>query len=143
MNLNFIIKTPTEGLAVQVFRLISESLTYDIDSEPSQEVKESCVNLLTRVWGNMQPLYKNGLILIILYLNAHALLKHKKRFTNLSVPEISGIIKKWQTSKLAFKRDFIRFVFNLTLISYYDNKEVTGKLNIDRVAYLKTLSFYR
>lgn len=143
MNLNFIIKTPIEGLVVQVFRVISGSLIYGIDSESSQEIKESCANLVARVWSNMQPLYRNGLILVILYLNAHALLRYKKRFTSLSVPEISDIVKKWQTSNLTFKRDFIKFVFNLTLIAYYDSEEVTDKLNIDRATYLKTLSFYR
>lgn len=128
---------------VQVFRLLSESFIYDLNGKPSYELKESSPGFIVKIYDSMQSLHKTALVLIMIYLVAVSYIKYRKGFFELPIEERAELIKEWQGSIFSFKRDFMKFIFLLTLLSYYDNKEIMKSLNIDRAAYLNSLSFYR
>lgn len=133
----------SRNIMVQVFRLLSESFIYDLNGKPSYELKESSPGFIVKIYDSMQSLHKTALVLIMIYLVAVSYIKYRKGFFELPIEERAELIKEWQGSIFSFKRDFMKFIFLLTLLSYYDNKEIMKSLNIDRAAYLNSLSFYR
>lgn len=128
---------------VQIFRLLSESFICELNGKLSYELKESSSGFIVKIYDSMQSLHKTALAFIMIYLGAVSYIKYSKGFLELPMDERAELIKGWQGSKFSFKRDFMKFIFFLTLLSYYDNKKIMESLNIDRAAYLKSLSFYR
>lgn len=127
---------------IQTLRMISECIICNLDSTASQRIKEQCANFLICVCSRMLFVYRVALVLLMFYFNVESFLKHKKNFVRVPLQKRSEIVSEWQKSGVPFKRQFIKYIQSLTLLSYYDSKEVTDSLNIDRTKYLQILSFY-
>ena len=53
---------------------------------------------------------------------------HGKSFTKLSQQDQTEHMKRWDHSRLAAKRDFVRYVRSLVLFNYYDHPHVRSEI---------------
>lgn len=60
--------------------------------------------------------------------NVESVLYHGKTFARSSQQSQSIHLKRWEKSRFAAKRDFIRFIRSLALFNYYDHPDVRSRI---------------
>ena len=121
---------------------MSAMLILEMPHRAEQQLERYCSGFILRVSGKMQPLFQLALLIAALYFHAEVLFRFRRMFGSLSHSEKRQAAFGWLSSKLRFKRDFIRLFMNLFLLAYYDSDALVGRMEGDGKAHRKIQCFY-
>jgi hypothetical protein len=125
-----------------VLGALVEVLLAELEVPGATGTAEGCRRFVLEFLGNAQPLHRGGVAVLALLLALDGRLTSGTAFARLPVPRRALIVGRWRRSRLGPLRDLVRLVSVLTITAYFDTAEATTRLGIERVTYLRTLSFY-
>lgn len=129
-------------ITLSVLESLTEAIVHDVDRSAPRSTSDVCRAFVVGFYGSMQPAYRIAFTVLSIWLAFSSLVSFRKIFSKLNVDDRSRMVERWRNSSLPIKKDFIKVIFTLTILSYYDDEAMTNALGIERAAYLRSLSFY-
>lgn len=130
------------SITLSVLESLTEALVHELDRSAPRSTRDSCCEFVVGFYEGMQLIYRIAFMVLSAWFALSSLVACRKTFSTLTMEERSRRAEQWRNSSLPIKKDFIKVIFTLAVLSYYDDEAVTDALGIERAAYLSVLSFY-
>lgn len=129
-------------ITISVLESLAEAMVHELDLSAPRAARDACRKFVASFYRVMQPAYRAVFMVLTAWFTLSSLMACRKTPAKMTVEERSGMAERWRRSRLPLKKDFIKVLFTLVVLSYYDDEATTSKLGIERATYLRILSFY-
>ena len=126
IELNTISDTPSQLIRLLVIAAVQETKLFTV-AQTDEIVTDVAISLENQI--SLLPKSLKAAVSIALKLfNLESLITHRKTFRGQSQTARIDHFLRWERSRLAAKRDFIRFIRSMALFNFYDHPDVRTRI---------------